>query len=368
MRLASLLLLLLLAFPADAQTFSGSVLDAESREPLTGAHVFVDGTREGDVVAFDGSFSLVLPDRRPLVIVISMVGFKLQTVSITPRFDLDVDHEILLEEDPIILGEFVIEAVKPRALRRLRGRVDDLLFSTTPAGSRCEIENPQALQIENVNGRLRIRSREPVEVLNPYLGYRVTIHGFRLEGTQRFYDFVGRLQFEEFEASTERAMRTRQDRRLRTWNGSRQHFLRALVEGTLPESGFTAELVQSPGYMKGGHTIREALGDEDRGGGILNGEPGDLTRSLIFNGALLVRYRRARPLAAYASFLRSVNVADPNTSERVSWLELPTGIALLDRNGVPFADGATAPLSHYGYWSWERVCDSLPADWAPPED
>ncbi len=368
MRCAPLLLLLLLAFPAAAQTFRGSVLDAESREPLPGAHVFVDGTQEGDVVAADGSFSLDLPNRRPLVIVISMVGFKLQTVSITPRFDLEIDHEILLTEDPIVLAEFVIEAVKPRALRRLRGRVDDLLFSSTPAGSRCEIENPQALQIENINGSLRVRSREPVKVLNPYLGYRITIHGFRLEGTQRFYDFVGRLQFEELDGTTEKATRARQDRRLRTWNGSRQHFLRALVQGTLPESGFTAELVQSPGYLKGGQTIREALGDEDKGGSVLHGDPGDLTRSLMFSGALLVRYRRERPLPAYASFLRSVNIGDSNTRERVSWLELPTGIALLDRNGVPFADGATAPLSHYGYWSWERVCDTLPADWAPPED
>ncbi|MFT4606097.1 MAG: hypothetical protein ACI9W4_002843 [Rhodothermales bacterium] len=367
MRFAFLLMLLLIAFPAAAQTFRGSVLDEDLREPLPGAHVFVDGTRQGDVAAADGSFSLALPDRRPLVIVISMVGFKLQTVSITSRFDLQVAHEILLAEDPIILAEFVIEAVRPRALRRLRGRVDDLLFSTTPAGSRCEIENPQALQIENINGALRIRSREPVKVRNPYLGYRITIHGFRLEGTQRFYDFVGRLQFEELEVTTEKAMRARQDRRLRTWNGSRQHFLRSLVEGTLSESGFTAELVQSPGYTKGGHTIREALGDQDKGGSVLYGDPGDLTRSLIFSGALLVRYRRERPLQAYASFLRSVNIADPNTRDRVSWLELPTGIALLDRNGVPFADGATAPLSHYGYWSWERVCDNLPADWAPPE-
>ncbi len=368
MRCASLLLLLLLAFSANAQSFRGSVLDAETREPLPGAHVFVDGTREGDVVAADGSFSLALPDRRPLVIVVSMVGFKLQTVSITPRFDLDTAHEILLAEDPILLGEFVIEAVKPRALRRLRSRVDDLLFSTTPAGSRCEIENPQALQIENINGSLRVQSREPVKVLNPFLGYRITIHGFRLEGTQRFYDFVGRLQFEELEMTTDKARRATEDRRLRTWNGSRQHFLRALVEGSLPESGFTAEIVQAPGYLKGGQTIREALGDEDKSGSILNGEPGDLTRSLLFSGALLVRYRRERPLPAYASFLRSVNVSDANTRERVSWLELPTGIALLDRNGVPFADGATAPLSHYGYWSWERVCDTLPADWAPPED
>lgn len=368
MRFLVLVLLGLLTQPIAAQPFHGRVLEAESREPLPGAHVFLDGTRQGDVAAADGSFSLELPEGRPLVVVVSMVGFRLQTVTISPRYDLGTARDILLEEDPIMLGEFVVEAVKPRALRRLRSRVDDLLFSTTPAGSRCEIENPSALQIENINGRLRVRSREPVSVLNPYLGYRVVIHGFHLEGTQRFYDFVGRMQFEELPASTDRVLEARADRRLRTWNGSRQHFLRSLVEGSLSRSGFTAEIVQAPGYTKGGETIREALGDADDGGSILYGTPGDLTRSLMFNGALLVRYQRERPLAAYSSYLRSVNIPDNNTRERLSWLELPTGIALLDRNGVPFADGHAPPLSHYGYWSWERVCDTLPADWIPPAD
>ncbi|NNE71741.1 MAG: carboxypeptidase-like regulatory domain-containing protein [Rhodothermales bacterium] len=368
MRLALPTLLLFLVQSAAGQALHGSVLDALTGDPLPGAHIFLDGTGQGDVAAADGSFSLALPDRRPLVVVVSMVGFKLHTITISPRTDISSPREIRLEEDPILLDEFVIEAVKPRALRRLRGRVDDLLFSTTPAGSRCEIENSGTLQIENLNGRLRVRSREPLRVLNPYLGYRITIHGFELEGTQRSYQFVGRLQFEEMPPGNEKVMNARGERRLRTWNGSRQHFLRALVRGTLPESGFTAQIVQAPGYIKGGETIREVLGDADDGGSVLYGDPGDLTRSLMFNGALLVRYSRERPLAAYSSYLRSVNISEPNTRDRVSWLELPTGIALLDRNGVPFADGAAPPISHYGYWSWERICDSLPADWEPPVD
>ncbi|MBO6577218.1 MAG: carboxypeptidase-like regulatory domain-containing protein [Rhodothermales bacterium] len=366
MRFPLLLLALLAALPANGQSLFGTVRDATDGSPLPGAHVFIDGTQQGDVVGDDGSFSLTLPERRPLVVVVSMVGFRLKTISITPRLDLSEAQDIQLEEDPVILGEFVVEAVKPRALRRLRGRVEDLLFSTTPAGSRCEFENPQALDIQNNGGRLDVRAREPVQILNPYLGYRITVHGMTLQGTQRFYNFTGRLQFEDLPAANQKVIDSRQERRERVYRGSRQHFLRSLVEGSLPESGFYAELVQQPGTTSGGDAVSENFGDaRDGGASVLYGDPDDLTRSLMFTGALMVRYRRERPLPAYGSFLRSVNVQQPNTRERISWLELPTGIALLDRYGVPFADGSAPPLSHYGYWSWERVCDALPADWTP---
>ncbi|MFT5142673.1 MAG: hypothetical protein ACI80V_003058 [Rhodothermales bacterium] len=354
---------------ASAQDFHGLVVDAESGEPLPGAHIFIDGTNQGDVAGADGSFSLALPERRPLVVIISMIGFKLNTVPINPLFDLTESRRVEMVEDPIVLGEFVIEAVQPKEFRRVRGRIEDLLFSSTPAGSRCELENPEVLDIEVFPNNLRVRAREPLRVLSPYLGYRVTVHGMRLEGTQRSYEFSGRLQFEELPVANEKAERTRQKRRRETYLGSRQHFFRALIDGSLPKSGFIAELVAGPGTLTGGDTIVEFYGDARQGGtGVLHGNPDDLTRALMFNGSLLVRYRRERPLAAYNTFLNSLNVLPPNTREQVSWVTLPTGIALLDRNGVPFSDGMNPPLSHYGYWSWERVCDSLPVDWVPPQD
>jgi CarboxypepD_reg-like domain len=370
MRVLSLLFILTtLVGAASGQRFNGIVVEAESGGALPGAHIFIDGTNQGDVAGLDGSFSLEIPERRPLVVIVSMIGFKLNTVAITPRFDLTETHRVEMVWDPIVLGEFVIEGVQPRAFRRARGRVATLLFSTTPAGSRCELENPEVLDIEILSNNLRVTAREPLRVLSPYLGYRVTVHGLRLEGSERSYEFSGRLQFEALPEENEKVERTRQRRRRETYLGSRQHFFRALVDGSLPESGFFAEIVSSPGALTGGYTISENYGDARQGGSsVLHGAPDDLTQALMFNGSLLVRYRRKRPLPAYTSFLASLNVRPPDTRDQASWITLPTGIALLDRDGVPFSDGARPPLAHHGYWSWQRVCDTLPADWVPPED
>ncbi len=304
-----------------------------------------------------------------MVVVVSMIGFKLATIPIGQRFDLASARRVELEVDQVLLDEVVIEAKQPRALRRLRGRVDDLLFSSTPAGSRCEVENPEALVIRDRSGALDVVAQAPVRVLNPFLGYRLTVHGLRLEGTQHSWRFTGRIQYAELPPGSDRALRRTRERRSKAYLGSRQHFFRALAQGTLRDAGFRAELVQRQGSVNGGQTIGEMYGPGEGGpAGILFGDPGDATRSLMFGEALLVRYRRAAPHPAYSSFLKSMMVAGPTGRDRVSWLVLPTGIALLNQDGVPFSDGATPPIAHFGYWSWERVCDALPAGWRPESD
>ena len=52
----------------------GMVIDAEDKEPVIGASVFIEGTNKGDVTNIDGQFALKLPPDTSLVI--SYIGYK----------------------------------------------------------------------------------------------------------------------------------------------------------------------------------------------------------------------------------------------------------------------------------------------------
>ena len=50
---------------------------------------------------------------------------------------------------------------------------------------------------------------------------------------------------------------------------------------------------------------------------------------------------------------------------QTSWIELPYGMAIVDTLGNVVTDASTFPISHYGFWAWERLGDLLLADYLP---
>ncbi len=79
---------ILLAGPTHAQvTATGKVLDAETKEPLVGASVFIKNTTTGTSTNKDGEFSLSLPQKTGLITV-SYVGYN--SVDLQPSTDMVV--------------------------------------------------------------------------------------------------------------------------------------------------------------------------------------------------------------------------------------------------------------------------------------
>ena len=74
----------------------GMVIDAEDKEPVIGAAVFIDGTKKGVVTNIDGQFALKVPPDTSLVI--SYIGYKTKKVRVSSLLHSD-DNVIVLEED-----------------------------------------------------------------------------------------------------------------------------------------------------------------------------------------------------------------------------------------------------------------------------
>ena len=78
----------------------GMVIDAENKEPVIGAGVFIDGTNKGIATDIDGQFALKVPSDTSLVI--SYIGCKDKKVRVSSLLSSD-NNVIMLEEDEAIV-------------------------------------------------------------------------------------------------------------------------------------------------------------------------------------------------------------------------------------------------------------------------
>ena len=72
----------------------GMLIDAEDKQPVIGASVFIEGTNKGDVTNIDGQFALKVPPDTSLVI--SYIGYKKQKVHVSSLLHSD-NNVIVLE-------------------------------------------------------------------------------------------------------------------------------------------------------------------------------------------------------------------------------------------------------------------------------
>ena len=73
----------------------GMLIDAEDKQPVIGASVFIEGTNKGDVTNIDGQFALKLPPDTSLVI--SYIGYKTKKVHVSSL--LHSDNNVIVLED-----------------------------------------------------------------------------------------------------------------------------------------------------------------------------------------------------------------------------------------------------------------------------
>lgn len=93
-------LMVMLSLDVFAQDVSGTVTDAETREPLFGTSVVIEGTAVGATTDFDGKFKFT-PDRKPpFKLVVSYIGYKKTEIEVT---SLAAPIQVSLETDRVML-------------------------------------------------------------------------------------------------------------------------------------------------------------------------------------------------------------------------------------------------------------------------
>ena len=84
----------------------GMVIDAEDKEPVIGAAVFIDGTNKGIATDIDGQFALKVPSDTSLVI--SYIGYEKQKVRVSSLLRSENNVIILKTDGNLLLGDLAV--------------------------------------------------------------------------------------------------------------------------------------------------------------------------------------------------------------------------------------------------------------------
>ncbi len=85
---------------------SGTITESDFGDPLIGASILIEGTTEGTISDENGDFSLTTDESLPLTLIISYVGYTMQTV----RVENSAPLSIVLAPSSLIADEVIISA------------------------------------------------------------------------------------------------------------------------------------------------------------------------------------------------------------------------------------------------------------------
>lgn len=347
-----LLSTLLVLFSFAQGTISGTVVDAETKQPLEGASVFAQNTTKGTLTDKEGAFRLRL-EKGGYEINITFTGYASKTINLEVTGDRTFNLE--LQKGDNTMGEVIIKNSNevPDGWIKYGDFFIKHFIGATPAADSCTLLNPEALKFLYFkrNDRLKVLATEPLQIRNAALGYNLR---YELDSFVYFFktdmnSYRGKCLFLPMEGSPEQQALWQTARR-KTYAGSRLHFLRAYYDSTLVKEGFAVSLYTAAsstkfGRLRNPYDTAYYYFDDSTG----NAELWFPVKAAIsYNQAPEKRYLEQSGLPL-------------NVPEQVTYVDLNEAI-LIKPNGYFTPQKSWV---NQGYWSWKNLADQLPYDYEP---
>jgi len=229
-----LIMLIKGTFAQQSFTLSGLVKDKKN-EVLPGTGIYVSGYKIGTATDNNGAYSLSLKPGN-YDILVQIMGYKAINRNVLIE-DKPVKLDFILEESAVQLSEVTVKPDPDRAFHM--GIFRDFFIGTTPNAKLCKIMNAQILNFDYDQGILKTKTEEFLIIENQALGYRIKylINGFEYNSKTRIIYYEGYPYYEDIKASKSK-MKRWSKKRIEAYNGSSQHFLRSLYNGTSKAEGF----------------------------------------------------------------------------------------------------------------------------------
>jgi len=414
MSIPKILILFILALPVScfAQfTITGRVLNQTDKKPIAGASVFLSNATTGGVSSENGTFILKNIKNGKYKLVISVVGFEINTqILLMENNDIKVE-DVFLKPVEKQLKEVVIKSDPNRSL--YLSMFKEQFLGKSDLATECKILNPEVLDLDfdEKTNTLTASSNDFLEIENDALGYKIKYQLDDFEWINNPGSPVIRIRgdflFVELKGSRSEERRW-QRTRAEVYENSPMHFFRAVLADKITEEGFKVQQLafyDNPNRptdsvikikikrydslynatykyhdkLYGQKQYRDtllywqrelkiskrlttlwpyALGQAD----ILNStnRPGLYAIGCSMD-ALYVTYNKQHSFYKDAKIAR---IYDPRNTE-TTLLSFEKPFAIIDRNGI-----VANPYDIYytGVWVNERVADLLPIDYEPPLD
>jgi len=345
-------------------TVSGTVTDAETGVPLTGAHVFIASSMIGTTTDRDGRYVL---DQVPLGahrLYVSILGFEDDFMDILLRSEESQILDFSLTPALIDIGEIVVEAERDRRWARRLRRFTREFIGETPNAELTTILNPEVLDFEVSSGTFTARATAPLLIENKALGYQIQYFLSDFQSTPGRVRYDGEGLYEELPADNlEQAMAWEENRKA-AFMGSFRHFMLALIAGRSESQGFRTFSRPSAGRVQGDAFAESSVISNQR----FPIEPESLISSgeapneyvFDFTGHLEIVFMGEKEDPAYLDW--SLRPERSNPRFQTSWTFLDHGPAMVDYKGDTMDPYAVVFM---GYWAFERVADDPPREYRP---
>ena len=341
-------------------TLTGNVLDAKTGQPLPFATVYINNTSRGTTADENGAYRLtnVPPGNQELVG--SNLGYQTvrQFLRLTDARPRTVD--LKLEPTGQSLAAVTVTGRHSKTWERQYRRFSRELLGNRPQARQCQITNPSVLTFQDEKGHLTATAAEPLVIDNDALGYRLHYDLLHFDLYRDRMNFAGTARFEELPSTDARQRAKWQAQRQKTYQGSLQHLLANLLDGTHERAGYT--VYQSP--LTGEDNINQVLPLVRTTERQYIGP--DQARALFRPGDLPFERRlvSAQPLEVYYNRVYAANSPYRDSPYAYSMLLLPNKTLELTTNGgITQGNG----LDVRGYLGNDRLATLLPVDWVPAE-
>jgi hypothetical protein len=231
--------LLILQYSYGQKLLIGVVVDAERKQPVPGASIFLSNTSIGTTANEQGLFTLSIPQGK-YDLIASSIGFETYSQTITSS-DLPEKITIVLQTKAKELDAVIVEPFEKDGWEKWGNFFLENFIGTSGMAKDCKLQNKKAIKFRHSKKTnvLTAIALEPLLIENKALGYniRYQLEEFTYNFKTHYLYYAGYPLFEPMmggQVKKQRWVKARQN----VYYGSMMHFMRSLYTNTIVQEDF----------------------------------------------------------------------------------------------------------------------------------
>lgn len=250
-----LLIATFVSFAQQRQAIEGKILDEKTNAPIPFVNVFLESTTTGTQTDQNGNFILKNIPAGNYRLVASMVGYQpfIQNISIAEK---DVLLKIVLKTDLKILQEVRVVSSRDKVWEKQFQEFEQEFLGNDFNKKEVKILNREVVDFKSDDHTLTAYASQALEIENRTLGYKITYILQDFQKKKETTSYKGLAHYEVLKPKDAKEELAWKRNRVEAYNGSINHFLKALLDDKLEEEGFDAFFL-NPTYVN--NTLQKPL-------------------------------------------------------------------------------------------------------------
>lgn len=349
------------AVTAAGQNILGTILDAETSEPLVGVHVFLASRLQGTITDNDGRFVLENVLSGAYKVVASIIGYDSESVLIEVQEGIVPGNvAILLKPTVYELEGVTVEEDAPRQWQEQLVQFRELFLGRSYNARESLITNEYVLSFREEDGEFEAFASEPLLIENKGLGYKVTFVLDQLTYSEEddLNMTQGTWRFEEMAPENNKQRKAWQEQREYVFKGSLQHLLWSMIHLRTEQEGFyllrdfSNQAPAPEPFLQKYHDLDERT--------ILRRTKKAYEYKMAFRDFIRIYYERK------GDRVKLFGKKKPPPSEQLSYMKMNRlGEVTVHESGYLYSpQGASSAVTVFGYLASRGVADLLPQEYA----